>query len=220
LRFTVRRPASAEVSPCCHRPSGGDVARGVDVGIARPRVAGDALENRLALTVFQRHMPAVGASLRRIRCRDEFQPSAGLVLQPGHQQSPPLAADLAVETPFLRDPGARMLGEVPQRLRLHRLRSGFQPVVFGSSRGQLGTLLVVPGRMATWLPVSLLFDGKIPHKPGMATVLDQHRRLLNIGEQPKPAHSNNLGSTTDNQIRREAALPPRPKPGVSTPQKV
>ncbi len=51
MRFTVRRPAGAEVSPCCHRPSGGDVACSVHVGVARPGVAGCALENRLALAV-------------------------------------------------------------------------------------------------------------------------------------------------------------------------
>jgi hypothetical protein len=50
LRFTVRRPASAEVSPCCHRPSGGDVACSVHIGV--PRTAGLALEDRLALAVF------------------------------------------------------------------------------------------------------------------------------------------------------------------------
>jgi hypothetical protein len=43
----------------------------------------------------------------------------------------------------------------------------------------------------------LLLDGQIPHKPGMTTVLGQHCRLLRTGMQPKPAHSNNLGSTTD-----------------------
>lgn len=115
MRFTVHRPASAEVSPCCHRPSGGDVACCVQVGIARPRLAGDALENRLALTVFRRDMPAAGASLRRIRCWNEFKPAQGLVLQPGHQQSPPLAADLAVEAPFLRDVGARAFTSAARR---------------------------------------------------------------------------------------------------------
>jgi hypothetical protein len=59
LRFTVRGPASAEVSPCCHRPFGGDVACGVHVSIARPRAAGDALENRLTLAVFRRDMPTL-----------------------------------------------------------------------------------------------------------------------------------------------------------------
>ncbi len=38
MRFTVRRPPNGEVSPCCHRPSGGDVACSVDVGVAPPAV--------------------------------------------------------------------------------------------------------------------------------------------------------------------------------------
>ena len=107
MRFTVHRPASAEVSPCCHRPSGGDVACGVHVGVARPRAAGDAPENRLALAVFRRDMPAVGASLRCVCRWDEFKSPPGLVLEPGHQQPPPLAADLTVEAPFLCHVGAR-----------------------------------------------------------------------------------------------------------------
>jgi hypothetical protein len=115
LRFTVRRPASAEVSPCCHRPSGGDVACGVHVGIARPRVACDALENRLALAIFRRDVPAVGASLRRVRCCNEFEPPRSFVLQPGNQQSPPLAADLAVEAPFLGDVAARAFTSTARR---------------------------------------------------------------------------------------------------------
>ena len=70
MRFTVRRPASAEVSPCCHRPSGGDVASCVHVSIARPRGAGFAFENRLALAVSGSDVPARRASLRRVRGRD------------------------------------------------------------------------------------------------------------------------------------------------------
>jgi hypothetical protein len=116
LRFTVHRPASAEVSPCCHRPSGGDVACGIHVSIARPRAAGDALENHLTLAVFRRDMPAMRASLRRIRCRDKFEPPQSLVLQPGNQQSPSLAANLTVEAPFLRDVGASALASTARRL--------------------------------------------------------------------------------------------------------
>ena len=93
---------------------------------------------------------------------------------------------------------AHRLGEVPQRLLLHGLRPGCQPVVFGADRRQLGTLLVVFGCFSTWLPVLLLLYGKIPHKPGMATVLGQACRLLRTRKQPKPAHINNLGRTTDN----------------------
>ena len=106
MRFTVHRPARAEVSPCCHRPSGGDVACGVHVSIARPRAARDALENRLALAVFQRDMPAVGASLRRVRSGDEVEPPGGFVLQPGNHRAPPLAVNLSVEATLLRDVGA------------------------------------------------------------------------------------------------------------------
>jgi hypothetical protein len=419
LRFTVHGPASAEVFPCCHRPSGGDVACGVDVGVARPRTAGDALENRLALTVFRRDMPAVGASLRRVGRWDEFEPPKGFVLQPGNQQPPPLAPDLAVEASLLRDVGARAvpsaarraghspylqildpdgveatrqigaglfhpvtapigfagpqprhdqlrsrppvrsavrpgqtllqsaqplgftspkarnaqqvpigqrdryrhaaihahdaaivgswdgfgdggksevpptrpiprdsvrlhragdvagapeshptdlgypylpiaaaeppdvawlesdlpkpfmgagftpcratvgavekvahrLGEVAQRLLLDGLRPGCQPVVFGAGRRQLGTLLVITRRMATRLPMLVLLHGKIPHKPGMTTVLRQRRRFLNAGKQPKPAHSNNVDTTTDNQPKGgRRRFRPRLKPRVSTPQ--
>jgi hypothetical protein len=89
------------------------------------------------------------------------------------------------------------LREVPQRLLLHGLRPGSQPVVFGAGRRQLGTLRVEIGRVAAWLPVPLLLDGKIPHKPGMATVFGQCCRLLNAGKQPKSAHIKNLGGSTD-----------------------
>jgi hypothetical protein len=64
LRFTVRRPPTGEVSPCGHRPSGGDIACGVHVGIARPGIAGFALEHRLALAVFGCDVPTRRASLR------------------------------------------------------------------------------------------------------------------------------------------------------------
>ena len=67
-----------------------------------------------------------------------------------------------------------------------------------SSRSQLGILVVVTGRLAARLPVPLLLHGQIPHKPGMATVFDQYCRLLRAGKQPIPAHTNNLGTTTDN----------------------
>lgn len=103
LRFTVRRPPAGEVSPCSHRPSGGDVACCVHVGVARPGGAGLALENRLALTVLGCAVPARGASLRRVRGRDLLDPAKSLVLQPGGQQAPAVEADRPVQAPFLRD---------------------------------------------------------------------------------------------------------------------
>jgi hypothetical protein len=103
---------------------------------------------------------------------------------------------------------AHRLGEVPQRLLLYRLRSGRQPAVFGPGRSQLATLLVVARRVAAGLPVLLLFDGQVPHKPGMATVFDHHCRLLRAGKQPKSAHLDNLGSTTDNMLKMRRAFFP------------
>ena len=115
MRFTVHRPASAEVSPCCHRPSGGNIPCGVHVSITRARTAGDALENRLALTVFRRDMTAVRASLRRVCSCNELEPPRRFVLQPGNQQSPALAVNLTVEATFLRDIGARGFDSTARR---------------------------------------------------------------------------------------------------------
>ena len=90
MRFTVHRPPSGEVSLCWHRPSGGDVAGSVHVGITRPRSAGDAREDRLALAVLGRDMPTGGASLRRERSRDPLHAPRGLVVEAGDQPAPTL----------------------------------------------------------------------------------------------------------------------------------
>ena len=115
MRFTVRRPASAEVSPCCHRPSGGDVACSVHVGVARPRGAGFALENRLALTVFGRDVPARGASLRGVRGRDLLDPTTSLVLQSRGEQTPSTPVNAPVEAALLGDPHTGPLDGAPRR---------------------------------------------------------------------------------------------------------
>jgi hypothetical protein len=332
LRFTVLRPASAEVSPCCHRPPGGDVACRVHIGIARPRAAGDTLENRLALTVSRRDVPALGASLRRIRCRDEFQPPRGLVLQPGHQQTPPLAADLTVEAPFLRDVCARAVTGTARRAG-HRTHLQVLDTNGVKAARHLGTGLFHPVMTPICLPGAHPRNGQLrsraagrsaprPSQPPLqaaqalgftstkasntqqlsvgqgnrdrhAAVNTHHAaitgsrdgvgdggksdvpapraipsdsvglhgvgdgagpaeahptdlgdpdlpvaaaqprdearsdtnlaesfvRLLNARKQPKPAHINNLGSTTDNQSKGgKRRFLPRLKPGVSTPQ--
>jgi hypothetical protein len=103
LRFTVHRPLDDEVSLCCYRPSGGDVACSVHVGVARPRLAGHTRKNRLALAVFACDMPTGGASLRRESSRDAFDATRSLMVKPGNQLAPRLSTDRAVETPFLRD---------------------------------------------------------------------------------------------------------------------
>ena len=378
MRFTVRGPATAEVSPCCHRPSGGDVACSVHVGVGGPRVAGFAFKNRLALAVPGSDVPARRTSLPRVRSRDLLDPTKSLVLQTRGQQTPATAVDGPVQTAFLtnaytallhrsacraghsahvkcfdadlieaprnvrgclfgpvpptvgltrsqlrdralcasspvgaalcagqallqhlqplrlargetrgvqqftgrqcrrhhnttvdthhaaitragdgiRDVGerdmpaaspissdpvrlhtagnrprqpeahpahlrhphpaapavhtldvtrfhrdlpkplvhtgfapgraavgsaekvARRLSEIPQCLLLHSLRARRQPVVLGAGRGQLSALLDIAGGAVTGSPVLLLLDGQVPHIPGMAAMLSQHRRLL------------------------------------------
>jgi hypothetical protein len=103
LRFTVHRPPHGEVSLCWYRPSGGDVAGRVHVGVARPRLAGDAREDRLALAAFRCDVPTGRASLRRERSRDPLEASRSLVVESGNQPTPPLVHDRAIEVPLLRD---------------------------------------------------------------------------------------------------------------------
>jgi len=115
LRFTVHRPPDSKVSLRWHRPSGGDVAGRVHVCVARPGFAGDAREDRLALAVFGCDMPARGASLRRVRSRDPFEPARSLVVKPGNQPAPCLMSDCTVEPPFLGDPNAGLVERAARR---------------------------------------------------------------------------------------------------------
>ena len=64
MRFTVRRPGQHPASPCSHRPSGGDIACRIHIGVALMST-GDASENRLALTVLWCTVPAGRTGLRR-----------------------------------------------------------------------------------------------------------------------------------------------------------
>jgi hypothetical protein len=113
LRFTVRRPPNGEVSPCGHRPSGGDVACGVDVGVAPSGIAGFAVEDRLALAVLGSDVPARGASLRRVRGRSLFDPTVSLVLQTRGEKTPTASADSAVQPALLSNAHAGLLNSSP-----------------------------------------------------------------------------------------------------------
>jgi hypothetical protein len=127
LRFTVRRPPIGEVSPCSHRPSGGDVTCGIDVGVAPASSAGLALENRLALTVPRSDMPAHRATLRRKRGRNLLDPTISLVLQPRGQTPPTTAADRSVQATLLSNPDTGPLNR-PSRSAGHRPDvKGFDP---------------------------------------------------------------------------------------------
>ena len=127
MRFTVRRPPSGEVSPCCHRPSGGDVACSVHVGVAPPSSAGFALEHRLALAVSGRDVPARGTSLRRVRGRDLLDPTESLVLQTCGEQTPTTSADRPVEPALLSDPHAGPLDSSARRAGHRPHVEGFDP---------------------------------------------------------------------------------------------
>jgi hypothetical protein len=100
------------------------------------------------------------------------------------------------------------LGEISQRLLLHSLGASRQPIMLGTRRSQLSTLLVISRRAATGLPVQLLLDGQVPHKPGMATMLRQHHRLLSGWKQTVARHPRNLTATTDKSPKGDAAFPP------------
>ena len=70
--------------------------------------------------------------------------------------------------------------------------------MLGSRFGELPTLLQVARRARpARTPVRVLLNGQVPHIPGMAAVVPQHRFLGGRGEQPIPGHANTLASTAD-----------------------
>lgn len=87
------------------------------------------------------------------------------------------------------------LGEVSQRLLLHRLGSRRRPPEFSSGFGQLTRLLGTARRTRPARPPMLvLLNGKVPDKTGMRAVLQQYRLLT-------------LTTTTDEQGRERRFLP-------------
>ena len=90
-------------------------------------------------------------------------------------------------------------GEVPQCLLLHHLAACSQPVVLRPRLGELSALFQIawPARPAG-APVPVLFNGQIPHVPGVPAVIPQYRFLGGCGKQPVPErHTNILANTTD-----------------------
>ncbi len=120
------------------------------------------------------------------------------------------------------DPEATVValsGEVPQRLLLHRLGAGGQPRVFRPGLGELPALLQVARRARpARVPVGVLLDGQVPHVPGVAAVVPQHRLLGGGGEQPVPRHANTLSDSTDISGEVTRRFLPGLKTGVSTPR--
>ena len=141
MRFTVRRPADAEVSPCCHRPSGGDVACCVVVGVARSCSAGFALEHRLALAVSGSDMPAHRATLRRVGGRDLLDPAVGFMLQPRGEQTPTTAADATIKPALLGNSVSGLLDSSARAARHGPHIEGFDPNRVEPARDIGGQLL-------------------------------------------------------------------------------
>jgi hypothetical protein len=177
LRFTVRRPACAEVSPCCHRPSGGDVACSVHVGVARPRVAGFALENRLALTVPGSDVAARGASLPRVRGRDLLNPTESLVLQTRSEATPTTSVDRPVQSAFLSDVHTGLL-DGSARTAGHRTHvKSFKSDRIEAS-GDIGGGLFDPVLASVGLPRLKLRGRRLDTDPSVRATLGTVQALL------------------------------------------
>lgn len=72
-------------------------------------------------------MPAHGASLRRIRSRDLFDPTISLVLQARGEQTPTTAADRPVKPTLLSNPDSGLLYGSPRAAGHRRHVEGFDP---------------------------------------------------------------------------------------------
>jgi hypothetical protein len=103
---------------------------------------------------------------------------------------------------------AHRLSEISQCVLLHGLRTGSQPCVFGTCRGQLTTLLVVPRYTTSRPPIRLLLDRQVPYIPGVTTMLGQRHGLLCRRKQPIARHTYNVTTATDKSSKGEAASPP------------
>ena len=115
--------------------------------------------------------------------------------------------------------GGHGLGEVAQRLLLHRLGACGQPRVPRSRPGELPALLQVARRARpAWAPVAVLLDGQVPHVPSVRAVAPQHRFLGGRGEQPVPGHTNTLANTTGLSGEVKRRFLPGLKAGVSMPR--
>jgi hypothetical protein len=89
------------------------------------------------------------------------------------------------------------LGEIPQRLLLHRLRTSPQPRTLGTRLSQLSRLLHIVGRRPpTPLPMRMLLYGQVPHEPGMPTMRQQPHLLVGCRKQPVTGHPTNIVEQT------------------------
>jgi hypothetical protein len=146
LWFAVHWPAQRRASPRSHRMPCGDVLGCVHVRVGSVS-AGRAGEDRLALAVLTRHMPARAATQARICRANLLHPARGFLFKAAHQYAPAGGEDLPVQPGFLphipagaRDGAFRRAGHVPhpQALDTDHVESAghiggqlFRPVLTG-----------------------------------------------------------------------------------------
>jgi hypothetical protein len=203
LRFTVRRPPTGEVSPCSHRPSGGNVACSVDVGIAPPSSAGFALENRLALTISGSDVSARGASLRRIRGRNLLDPTMSLVLQTRSEQPPTAAADSPVQPALLSSAHTGLLYSSPYSAGHRTHVKGFNPDRVEAARN-IGGGFLDPVLAAVGLTRLQIRDRQFRSSAAVGATLGAGEPLLQHLQTPglTPAQTRYLQQLTGRQRRR------------------
>ena len=118
-----------------------------------------------------------------------------------------------------KPPGRHRPGEVAHRLLLHRLGAGGQPRVLGPGLGELPALFQVARRaLPARVPVGVLLNGEVPHVPGVAAVISQHRFLGGCRDEPVPGHANTLSNTADISGEVKRRFLPGLEAGVSTPR--
>ena len=110
------------------------------------------------------------------------------------------------------------LGEVPQRLLLNHLAAGTQPLILGTSLGELAALLQIARRSAApWMPPGLLLDREVPHESGVRAMVAQRCFLSGSRYQAVAEHSNII-STVDDIPGEVKQRVPHAKRRVSTPR--
>ena len=100
MRFAVHWPQQPGASPRSHGMPCRDVPGRIHISIAR-EPAGSAREDRLALAVLCRHVPARATALRRVCGANLLYSSWSLVLQSTHQHSPAASEHAPVQSGLL-----------------------------------------------------------------------------------------------------------------------
>jgi len=107
VRFAVRRPTQRSASPRSHGMPCRDISSCVDVGMIH-MTAGNAFEDRLALTVLRCDTAAFVAPLRGIGGADHLDPPRRLVLEALYQLAPTARKDSPVQTGLAANARSRL----------------------------------------------------------------------------------------------------------------